>query len=116
MIDVNQYQKTVESYDDYPKELGPYYDIMAITSITGTLAEKVRLLLKDKDGKLERKDALKMGISIGDLFRYLACMSTDIGLSLEEVLVLNMKKLDMERAKRNKEDKIIVSESEIKQS
>lgn len=114
MIDINQYQKDVESYDDYPKELGPYYDIMAITSITGTLAEKVRLLLKDKDGTLERKDALRMGISIGDLIRYLACMSTDIGLSLEEVLTLNLKKLNMEREKKNNDKKEIIKEDEAK--
>ena len=40
MLDINQYQENVVSYNDYPKELGPYYSVMGIMAVTGTLAVK----------------------------------------------------------------------------
>jgi len=114
MIDVNQYQENVVSYNDYPKELGPYYSVMGIMAVTGTLAEKVQALLQTQDGKIDKRYAMKMAISLGDILRYISCMAADLNISMDEIMSINLKKLEMEAQKRMEEQKQIVNENELK--
>lgn len=114
MLDINQYQENVVSYNDYPKELGPYYSVMGIMAVTGTLAEKVQALLHTQDGKIDKRYAMKMAISLGDILRYIACMAADLNLGMDEILSINLKKLEMEAQKRIEEQKQIISENELK--
>lgn len=114
MVDINQYQENVISYNDYPKDLGPYYSVMGIMSVTGTLAEKVLKLLHTSNGQIDKRYAMKMAISLGDILRYVACMAADLNLGMDEILSINLKKLEMEAQNQIEEQKQIISENELK--
>jgi len=114
MLDINQYQENVVSFNDYPAELGAYYSVMGIMAVTGTLAEKVQALLHTQDGKIDKRDAMKMAISLGDILRYISCMASDLNMSMDEIMAINLKKLEMERQKKIDEQKTVISENDIK--
>ena len=114
MLDINQYQENVVSYNDYPKELGPYYSVMGIMAVTGTLAEKVQALVHTQDGKIDKRYAMKMAISLGDILRYISCMAADLNMGMDEIMSINLKKLEMERQKKMEEQKTIISENDVK--
>lgn len=114
MVDINQYQENVLGYNDYPKEIGPYYSVMGIMSVTGTMAEKILTLLNTKDGSIDRRYATKLAISLGDIMRYVASLASDLNMSMEEVIAINLKKLELERQKKVEESKKVISENELK--
>ena len=114
MLDINQYQENVVSYNDYPSDLGPYYSVMGIMAVTGTMAEKVLGLLHTSDGKIDKRYAMKMAISLGDILRYVSCMASDLNMSMDEIMAINLKKLEMEQQKKIEEQKQVISENDVK--
>jgi len=110
MTDINEYQQIVKKYNTYENKMGPYYTIMGIMSAVGTLSEKMKRLLDESDGKLNEKEAMKLGITLGDLLKYIADMATDIDLSMENIILINLKKLELQKQKEIQENKKIINE------
>lgn len=77
------------------------YPTLGLAGETGEVAEKVKKILRDKDGVADEatKDSLKK--ELGDVLWYLAQLATEFGLSLDDIADANLKKLSsrMERGK-----------------
>ena len=101
-MEINNYQDTVYQYTNYPKEIGLVYNTLAINSACGELSKRMnQAIIENK--QLDKTTILKIGISIGDVLNSLANLATDLDLTLDEIIALNMKKLIMIREKETKE-------------
>ena len=91
-MEINEYQAQIRNFAMYPKELGPYYTILGVTSETGNLANKLKELLNENKNGLDDKDKGKIAISIGDIMFWLSSMASDLGLEFDEIIALNLRK------------------------
>ncbi len=104
-MDFNEYQKISRRTAEYPnigskKEDNFLYPLLGLLGETGEVAEKVKKLFRDDKGNLtaERKELIKK--ELGDVLWYLAQVSTDLGLELEDIAKSNLEKLNS-RQKRD---------------
>lgn len=78
------------------------YTALGLNGEAGEYAEKVKKILRDKDGEISDEYRTAMIKELGDVAWYLAQSAKAIGSSLEEVVQLNVEKL----TKRLQDNKI----------
>jgi NTP pyrophosphatase (non-canonical NTP hydrolase) len=96
-----EYQKKSRETAMYPEVGNNFiYPTLGLAGESGEVAEKIKKVLRDDSGVVspEKKEELKK--ELGDVLWYLAQISTEIGLSLEEVATFNIEKLQS-RKQRN---------------
>lgn len=98
----NDYQKKARVSAIYPN-LGKniYYPTLGLTGEAGEVANKVKKVLRDQDGKITKQNVEELAGELGDVLWYLSNLSTELGISLEKVARLNLEKLHS-RVKRGK--------------
>ena len=92
---------TFEEYQSKSSETAKYpnvgknfvYPTLGLAGETGEVAEKVKKILRDKEGIISREDREEIKKELGDVLWYLARISAEMGLSLEEVAQANIEKL-----------------------
>jgi NTP pyrophosphatase (non-canonical NTP hydrolase) len=99
---------TLEEYQKKSRETAVYpgagnnfiYPTLGLAGEAGEVAEKIKKVLRDDNNLVsaEKKEELKK--ELGDVLWYLAQISTELGLSLEEVAAFNIEKLQS-RKQRN---------------
>lgn len=100
-MDMDIYQKFTRSTAIYPGA-GEFaisslsYTTLGLNGEAGEVAEKVKKFIRD--GELNRDDLVK---ELGDVLWYLARLSDDLGVSLNQVAVVNRDKL-IDRQNRDK--------------
>ena len=72
---------------------------MGISGEAGEVLKKWKKIVAYKDGKVSDEDRMELKKEIGDVVWYVAVMAHSLGLSFEEVMQLNVKKLQ-DRKKR----------------
>jgi NTP pyrophosphatase (non-canonical NTP hydrolase) len=100
-MEFNEYQKLAATTMVYGTGNKVVYPTLGLCGEAGEVAEKIKKVLRDNNGVFtdEKKEEIKK--ELGDVFWYLAAISTDLGLDLDEVAQLNIDKL-FSRLKRNK--------------
>jgi len=88
-MDFNQYQELANSTAIYPKEAKIYYPCLGLAGEVGEVCEKVKKHIRD--GRVLDKEDLKK--ELGDVLWYLSALSTDLGISLDDVAETNYNKL-----------------------
>ena len=96
-MNLNDYQEQAIKSAIYPKKEGIYYTTLGLVGEAGEVAEKVKKMIRDSKTLSECKDDLIY--ELGDVLWYLANLSNEIGVSLEEIGIRNIVKLEgrMER-------------------
>ena len=101
-MDFDSYQIKARETALYP-DLGSnnIYPTLGLVGEAGEVAEKVKKVLRDKNGEfdMESKDAIKK--ELGDVLWYLSNLCTEFNFSLNDVALENLKKLKL-RAKKGK--------------
>lgn len=91
----DEYQKralsTVLTSDDEFKDL--LHWVLGINGESGEIAEKVKKIIRDKGGKVSAEDKQELAKEIGDVLWYLAVLAEDLGVSLDDIAVANLEKL-----------------------
>lgn len=104
-MDFDEYQKAIIKYDTYEKcslkEVGFVEKVLGLTGEAGETADKIKKILRDKDGVLADEDKLAIKKELGDVLWYLASIARYLDLSLSEVASGNVAKLE-DRYQRNK--------------
>ena len=99
-MDFKTYQKEARKTAQYPN-LGSnnIYPLLGLVGEAGEVAEKVKKVIRDKNGLFddEAKEAIKK--ELGDVLWYLSNLCTEFNFSFEEVAFQNLKKLKLRAAK-----------------
>jgi NTP pyrophosphatase (non-canonical NTP hydrolase) len=93
-MDFSDYQTKSRRTAAYPAIGHPViYPTLGLVNEAGEVAGKIKKIFRDKGGEIspETREALKA--ELGDVLWYLAQVSTELGLSLDEVAEYNIAKL-----------------------
>jgi len=93
-MELNDYQREARKTALYP-DFGSnaIYPTLGLVGEAGEVADKVKKILRDKDGVFdeESKDAIKF--ELGDVLWYISQLSSELGYELEEIASSNLNKL-----------------------
>jgi NTP pyrophosphatase (non-canonical NTP hydrolase) len=73
---------------------------MGIAGEAGEVVEKWKKIVAYKAGKISEEDLGELKKELGDVVWYVAVMAESLGLSFEEVIQLNVKKLQDRKKRR----------------
>jgi len=77
------------------------YPTLGLNGEAGEVAEKIKKTLRDKNGVFDDEIRYDIALEIGDVLWYCNALARDIGYSLEEIMSMNIIKLESRRD-RNK--------------
>ena len=101
-MDLNHYQEKAKETALYPNVgNNPIYPTLGLAGEAGEVADKVKKVLRDKGGVFGREEKYKLKLELGDVLWYVAQLSSELGLELEEVAQANLLKLSS-RSNRGK--------------
>lgn len=102
---MNEYQKQSSKYDLF-RATGNYgivafvEKVLGLVGEAGETADKIKKILRDKDGVIDEHDKIEITKELGDVLWYVANIARYLGVPLEEVAKMNLEKLES-RNKRN---------------
>jgi NTP pyrophosphatase (non-canonical NTP hydrolase) len=101
-VTFDDYQKqaltTVLSTGDEFKDL--LHWVLGLNGEAGEVAEKLKKIIRDKNGEISEADKQELAKELGDVLWYLAVFAHDLGVSFDEVAATNIQKL-ADRKQRN---------------
>lgn len=92
-MDFTEYQEKAISTAVYNKKYAIVYPALGIAGEAGEVAEKVKKLLRDRDGVVGAEFLSLVTKEMGDVLWYLANLANDLGISLDMIAVQNIEKL-----------------------
>lgn len=101
-MDFKEYQEKSRKTALYPNVGNNFiYPVIGLSGETGEVSEKIKKVIRDKNGIIddETRDAIKK--ELGDVLWYVSQLATELNLSLDEIAEKNIEKLysRMERGK-----------------
>ena len=87
---LNQYQKQAEKTKSFPEKYAIIYPALGLAEEAGEVAGKVKKWLRG-DTEVLNIEATKK--EMGDVLWYLASLATDLGITLEDIALTNIQKL-----------------------
>lgn len=105
-MDFDEYQEKAAKYDlfevtDSLKEVAFIEKVLGLAGEAGEAADKIKKILRDKDGVASPEDTEAVAKELGDVLWYLANISRYLRIPLSEVASGNIDKLES-RYQRNK--------------
>jgi NTP pyrophosphatase (non-canonical NTP hydrolase) len=98
----DEYQKqaltTALTSDDAFKDMMHW--VLGLNGEAGEVAEKLKKIIRDKQGILSEADKQELAKELGDVLWYIAVFAHDLGVPLEDIAATNVKKL-ADRQQRN---------------
>jgi NTP pyrophosphatase (non-canonical NTP hydrolase) len=93
-MDFKEYQEKSKETMIYPK-LNPswIYPALGLSGEAGEISEKLKKILRDKEGKVSDNDKDAIKKEIGDVIWYLSAICTELDLSLDDAAKNNIEKL-----------------------
>lgn len=95
----NEYQKQSRRTALYPRELNLVYPTLGLTGEAGEVAEKIKKIIRDEEGRISNEKKKELVKEMGDVLWYLAQLATELGVSLDEVATINIRKLSSRQAR-----------------
>ncbi len=93
-MNFKEYQKLSRETALYPnKDNNFIYPTLGLSGEAGEVAEKVKKILRDEGGKISDEKRLEIKKELGDVLWYVAQISTELDLSLDDIAKSNIKKL-----------------------
>lgn len=105
-MDFDEYQKKAAKYDLSEattdlKAVGFIEKVLGLTGEAGETSDKIKKILRDKDGVVSDEDSDLIIKELGDTLWYIASIARYLGVSLSEVAEGNLDKLES-RLRRDK--------------
>ena len=93
-MNFTDYQTKSRKTAKYPAIGHPViYPTLGLTNEAGEVAGKIKKVFRDKDGHISEDTRQALKAELGDVLWYLAQVSTELGLTLDEVAEANITKL-----------------------
>lgn len=102
----NEYQKKSRKtalYTNIDKEvIGSHilYPTLGLAGETGEFVEKIKKIIRNKNGVFDEEDKESLKGELGDILWYIAQLATDLGLELDDIAKSNLDKV-LSRLERN---------------
>jgi len=88
------YQKESRKTALYPNVDGNIiYPTLGLCGEAGEVAEKIKKVLRDKNGAVDEETRLAIKKELGDVLWYASQLASELGLSLDDVAQHNLEKL-----------------------
>src|SRR3989344_3816453 len=101
-MELNGFQKRALEFAVYPNQGNNLpYAVLGLCGEAGEVAEKLKKLIRDHDGKLDDEYREKMAKELSDVLWYVSTTARELGYSLDEIGEMNIEKL-LSRKERNK--------------
>lgn len=100
-MNVNDYQKQAQTTAiNHPDALmDKTIWVLGIAGESGEVVEKWKKIVAYKNGKITAEDKKELVKEMGDVVWYVAMLAKSLGVSLEEVLQMNLDKLASRKAR-----------------
>lgn len=101
-MNFNEYQKKARKTAIYPNRGKNYiYPALGLGGESGEVLEKIKKLIRDKNGKVDKEFLAMVEKELGDMLWYIANLAAEFKIPMDNIAKNNIKKL-ADRAKRNK--------------
>lgn len=91
---LNEYQKAALSTAIYPNDYNISYLALAICGEAGELADKVKKVIRDKNGQFYIADLSAIALELGDILWYAANLAKALGYDLSDIAQMNIEKIN----------------------
>jgi len=89
-----EYQEEARKTAIYPnKDNNFIYPTLGLVGEAGEVAEKIKKVIRDDDGVVSEEKRAEVTKELGDVLWYIANLSKELSISLEEVASKNIEKL-----------------------
>lgn len=95
---ISEYEAIINKTAIYPKSMGLLYTTLGLCGESGEVAEKVKKLHRDNNGKMDEYFKQNLVKELGDVIWYVTASLHEVGSSLEECMQMNYDKLSNRRA------------------
>lgn len=93
-MEFEEYQEKSRLTANYPDADNNFvYPTLGLAGESGEVAEKIKKILRDKNGMVSGDDRKEIEKELGDVLWYLAQLATELEISLEDVAAGNLAKL-----------------------
>ena len=101
-MDFKTYQKKARETAQYPR-LGSnnIYPTLGLVGEAGEVAEKVKKVIRDKNGIFDEESKKSIKKELGDVLWYISNLCNEFGFNLDDVALQNLEKLKL-RAEKGK--------------
>jgi NTP pyrophosphatase (non-canonical NTP hydrolase) len=92
-----EYAKLSQARAVYPyagQQINFAYPALGLCGESGEVAEKIKKVLRDKNGVPSAEDKVAITKEIGDVLWYIAALCRELDISMEDVAVENIRKLN----------------------
>ena len=99
-MDFKTYQKKARETAQYP-DLGSnnVYPTLGLVGEAGEVAEKVKKVIRDKNGIFDEESKMAIKKELGDVLWYVSNLCTEFNFKLEDVASYNLEKLRLRASK-----------------
>lgn len=103
-MNFDDYEDAILQFAQYPT-IGSNltYPVLGLNGEAGEVAEKLKKLLRDKNGVISETDKNEIAKELGDVLWYLTMCCYELDLNLKDVAMINVRKIES-RHMRNKVD------------
>lgn len=101
-MNFEDYQRKAQAravYPDAGKGTNLYYPTLGLCGEAGEVAEKIKKILRDKEGIVSAEAVTAIVKELGDVLWYIAALCTELGVNMEEVAERNIQKLNARHEK-----------------
>ena len=97
-MNLTEYQKWVEDVSsDRVNTLGLIYAGLGLAGETGEAVERVKKIVRDRDGVATYEDKEYPRLELGDILWYVAKFCNELDLNMEDVFLVNIEKINDRR-------------------
>lgn len=98
-MDFNDYQKEAVANKIYGYGEPIVYPTLGLVGEAGEVAGKVKKVLRDNEGEFDTSHRDKIIDECGDVLWYLAALADDLGVTLGDFALANLKKISSRRSR-----------------
>ena len=92
-MEFNEYQKRALSTAIFPNDNSITYLSLALCGEAGEIADKVKKVIRDQNGKYSPPDLEAIAMEIGDVLWYAANLANALGYDFDRVAAMNLEKI-----------------------
>ena len=101
-MDFKTYQKNARLTAQYPNLGSNYiYPTLGLVGEAGEVAEKVKKVIRDKNGVFDDESKKGLKKELGDVLWYVSNICTEFNFSLDDIALQNLEKLKLRADKGN---------------